>query len=162
MSGYLLDTNHLSIALSPVSTLSPRLRDCILRGFRVGVCAPVLCEMEAGLRGLTRPEEHRRTLTELLGRIRIWPLDATTARIYGEIYQDLRGRGRVLSQVDMMIASLARQMGLTILTRIAISRRSPDLPSRTGSGRPRWEQGRLRELLAQRCRPCSRPVFVLG
>ena len=29
---------------------------------------------------------------------------------------DLRGRGRLLSQVDIMVAALARQMKLTVLT----------------------------------------------
>jgi predicted nucleic acid-binding protein len=36
--------------------------------------------------------------------------------MYGEIFRDLRSRGRVLSQVDMMLAALAKQMDLTIAT----------------------------------------------
>jgi predicted nucleic acid-binding protein len=36
--------------------------------------------------------------------------------MYGEIHQDLKRRGRVLSQVDMMLAALARQMGLKLAT----------------------------------------------
>ena len=49
------------------------------------------------------------------------------ARGYGEIYVDLRRRGRVLSQVDMMIAALARQMGLTLLTADRDFEALPDL-----------------------------------
>ncbi|MGZ3486442.1 MAG: type II toxin-antitoxin system VapC family toxin [Isosphaeraceae bacterium] len=35
---------------------------------------------------------------------------------YAEIYHDLRARGRVLSQVDMLLAALARSMNATLLT----------------------------------------------
>jgi predicted nucleic acid-binding protein len=47
---------------------------------------------------------------------RSWPIDLKTARIYGDVYTELRRRGRVLSQVDIMVAALARQMKLTVLT----------------------------------------------
>jgi predicted nucleic acid-binding protein len=32
------------------------------------------------------------------------------------LYNELKGKGRVLSQVDMMIAALARRMDLVVLT----------------------------------------------
>jgi len=38
------------------------------------------------------------------------------ALIYAEIYHDLRARGRVLSQVDMMLAALSRSLDATLLT----------------------------------------------
>ena len=43
-------------------------------------------------------------------------MNAETTVHYGTIYLELRQRGRILSQVDMMIAALARQHGLTVLT----------------------------------------------
>jgi predicted nucleic acid-binding protein len=49
-------------------------------------------------------------------QLRLWPIDLKTAQIYGETYVELRRLGRVLSQVDIMVAALARQMKLTILT----------------------------------------------
>ncbi len=62
------------------------------------------------------PEKYRQTLARFLSEIRIWPIDLETARIYADIYHELRGSGRILSQVDMMLAALARQMKLTIVT----------------------------------------------
>jgi predicted nucleic acid-binding protein len=44
------------------------------------------------------------------------PIDRKTTRIYGDLYMELRRRGRVLSQVDIMVAALARQLRLTVLT----------------------------------------------
>jgi tRNA(fMet)-specific endonuclease VapC len=116
MAGFLLDTNHLGAALHPVSVVRDRIQQRRRQGIRIGTCVPVLCELEIGIRQLTRQDESRRDLILLLNHIRVWPIDQTIVASYGEIYEDLRRRGRVLSQVDLMLASLARVMKLTILT----------------------------------------------
>jgi predicted nucleic acid-binding protein len=51
-----------------------------------------------------------------LKRVRVWPLEQETAQIYGELFADLRRQGKVLSQVDLMLAAMAKLRGLTILT----------------------------------------------
>jgi tRNA(fMet)-specific endonuclease VapC len=76
----------------------------------------VLCELEVGIQQTAKPEEYRRRLIQLLRQVRLWPLDAETARFYGTVYLDLRHQGRALSQVDMILAALARQHKLTVLT----------------------------------------------
>jgi tRNA(fMet)-specific endonuclease VapC len=116
MAGFLLDTNHVSEAIRPPSRVRERIDQARRTGLRVGTCVPVLCELEAALATSVRRASHRRTLDHLLTRVRIWPIDRPVARIYGEVYQDLRTRGRVLSQVDIMVAALARVMDLTLLT----------------------------------------------
>jgi len=55
-------------------------------------------------------------LEQLFRHIRLWPLDSETARLYGKVYIELRDQGRVLSQIDMVLAALARQHKLTLLT----------------------------------------------
>ena len=82
----------------------------------MGTCVPVLCEIEAGIQQVNHPDGYRANLEGLLRQVRIWPFNRSTARIYGVIHHDLKQRGRVLSQVDMMIAALARQMDLTVVT----------------------------------------------
>jgi tRNA(fMet)-specific endonuclease VapC len=69
-----------------------------------------------GIQQTSKPDETRRRLTQLLQHVRLWPLDAETTRLYGSVYIELRREGAVLSQVDMMLAALARQHQLTILT----------------------------------------------
>jgi hypothetical protein len=49
MDGFLLDTNHLSEALRPVSRVRDRIGQVRIQGFRVGTCIPALCELEAVL-----------------------------------------------------------------------------------------------------------------
>jgi tRNA(fMet)-specific endonuclease VapC len=129
MAGFLLDTNHLSEALRPVSRVRDRIGQLQIVGVRVGTCVPVLCELQAGLPPGERGEKYRRALQRLLGRVRVWPLDGEAARIYGEIYQDLRARGRILSQVDIMLAALAKQMSPTLASTDRDFEALPELPT---------------------------------
>jgi predicted nucleic acid-binding protein len=68
-------------------------------------------------------------LARLLRQVRICPLDESTARLYGVIHHDLKHRGRVLSQVDMMLAALSRQMQLTLVTSDLDFTALPDVPT---------------------------------
>ena len=116
MSDYLLDCNHLSRALRKVSAVRERIHQGRRAGHRFISCYPVLCELEAGIQQTPKPEENRRRLGQLLRHVRLWPLDSETARLYGKIYIELRDKGRVLSQIDMVLAALARQHKLIVLT----------------------------------------------
>ena len=117
MAGYLLDTNHLGAALKSVSRVRDQIVVRMRQGQRFGTCVPVLCELEAGFRPVgARRELYEKALRRLLGHTKIWPLEPDLAPVYGRIYQELRAAGRALSQVDIMLAALASQMKLTLLT----------------------------------------------
>jgi tRNA(fMet)-specific endonuclease VapC len=116
MPDCLLDCNHLSGALRKVSPVRERIYQARKTGQRFISCYPVLCELEVGIQQTPKPDENRRRLAQLLRQVRLWPLDANTTRFYGAIYLELRRQGRVLTQVDMMLAALARQHNLTLLT----------------------------------------------
>jgi tRNA(fMet)-specific endonuclease VapC len=116
MPDYLLDCNHLSAALRKVSPVRDRIHQARRAGHRFISCYPVLCELEAGIQQMAKSEESRRRLNQLLRHVRVWPLDAETSRFYGAVYIELRRVGRALSQVDMILAALARQHKLTVLT----------------------------------------------
>jgi tRNA(fMet)-specific endonuclease VapC len=116
MPGYLLDCNHLGGALRKLSPLRERIHQARRSGQRFISCYPVLCELEVGIQQTAKPEENRRRLEQLLRHVRLWLLDAETTRFYGAVYLELRRQGRVLSQVDMLLAALARQHKLTVLT----------------------------------------------
>jgi tRNA(fMet)-specific endonuclease VapC len=112
----MLDCNHLSAALRKVSPVRERIHQARRAGHRFICYYPVLCEVEVGIQQTPKPEENRRRLVQLLRQVRLWPVDADTTRLYGAVYIELRRQGRVLSQVDMMLAALARQHKLIILT----------------------------------------------
>jgi predicted nucleic acid-binding protein len=85
-------------------------------GATVGTCAPALCELAVGARQVRDPASYHKALARLLTALRIWALDEQTAFLYGDVYHQLRQRGLVCSQVDIMLAALARQLGLVLLT----------------------------------------------
>ena len=128
-AGYLVDTNHLSRAVTPTSSVRRRITELRQRGLKVGTCVPVLCEIEAGIQQVSQPDVYRLNLERLLRQIRVWPINPSTARIYGIIHHDLKRRGRVLSQVDMMLAALATQMTLTVATSDQDFTALPDIPT---------------------------------
>jgi predicted nucleic acid-binding protein len=116
MTGFLLDTNHLSAAVRLGSPIRDRIHWVRERGASVGTCVPALCELEVGVQQVRDPSTYRKALGRLLTRLRIWQLDQDTAWHYGDVYHEARRSGLILSQVDMMLAALARQMGLVLLT----------------------------------------------
>src|SRR5262245_66332946 len=114
MPGFLLDTNHLSAALNRHSRLRERILRARQAGQRLGTCNPVLCELEVGIEQTADPAANRQALTRILAQVRIWPLDRAAAQHYAKVYLELRRAGVVISQVDMMLAALARERGLTL------------------------------------------------
>jgi tRNA(fMet)-specific endonuclease VapC len=116
MAGFLLDTNHLSHAIRTVSALRDRLRESHRHGFRIGTCWPALCELEAGICQSHDPQARRRTLRQVLQEVRIWPIEWPTVRLYGELWQEAKRNGRVLAHVDVVLAAMATQQSLTVLT----------------------------------------------
>jgi tRNA(fMet)-specific endonuclease VapC len=115
VAGRLLDTNQIGQAVRRGSVLD-RINIEKGKGIRIGTCLPVLCEIESGRQKVAKPDVYRRRLNVLLNKIFLWPLTRTTAEHFGEIDQDLRQRGRSLSQVDIMLAALCRELDLTLVT----------------------------------------------
>jgi tRNA(fMet)-specific endonuclease VapC len=124
---YLLDCNHLSAATRSVSVVRERIHQGRRSGHRFVSCHPVLCELQAGIQQTSKPDDNRRRLAHLLRHVRLWPLDTETTRVYGAVYIELRRTGRALSQVDMMLAALARQHKLVVLTTDRDFEAIPDL-----------------------------------
>jgi tRNA(fMet)-specific endonuclease VapC len=127
MPDYLLDCNHLSASLRKVSPIREGIHQGRRAGRRFLTCYPVLCELEAGIQQTSKPDENRRRLNQLLRHVRMSPLDAESARLYGAVYLGLRHQDRVLSQVDMMLAALARQHQFTVLSSDRDFEALPDL-----------------------------------
>lgn len=116
MKRYLLDTNHLSEAVSKVSTVRDRIQQLRRQGIIFGTCGPVLCELLVGISQRKDAQASGRRLEGLLRLVRIWPIDLQTAVRYAEAYLELQKAGRALSQVDIMLAAMSRQADLTLLT----------------------------------------------
>ena len=116
MAAYLLDTNHMSAMIRPTSTLRDEVRQKHRKGHRFGTPWPVLCELEAGIVHHKNDGSLRRALQVVLRETRIWPIDWDVVHLYGDLFHILRKKGRLLSHVDLVLACLAKNKKLTLLT----------------------------------------------
>jgi predicted nucleic acid-binding protein len=116
LNRYLLDTNHLSGYLDRHPVLQPRVDAALRGGDRFGICLPIHCEYRAGIRVSRRYRQNLARFQTALGIFRLWPTDEDTAAEFAEIFRELRAAGRMLAQFDLLIAAVARQYTLILLT----------------------------------------------
>jgi predicted nucleic acid-binding protein len=129
MTRYLLDTNHLGEAIRKVSRVRDRVHQSERKGHRFGSCAPALCELEVGIQQTSNAQASRRRLYSLFKVVRLWPIDEEIAPIYGTLYLALRKRGKAISFVDLILASLAVHIKCTLLTTDRDFEALPEVPT---------------------------------
>src|SRR5690348_572588 len=116
MTRHLLDTNHIGEAIGRVSVVRDRIQQLHRQGVVFGTCGPVLCELLVGVIQRKDVTAARRRLGGLLQVVRVWPIELAIADHYAEVYHELQKAGRALSQVDMLLAAMARHLNATLLT----------------------------------------------
>ena len=84
----------------------------------VGVPSVVIGELRAGFLIGSRSDENVGELDEFLrhAAVEIVAIDEDVAHIYGEIFAELRAKGRPLPTNDIWIAACAARAGATVLT----------------------------------------------
>jgi predicted nucleic acid-binding protein len=55
-------------------------------------------------------------LQDLISELRIWPVDLSLITFFADIRSELKGKGRSMSQIDIMLAAIARQQNAVLLT----------------------------------------------
>ena len=88
-----------------------RARRMALAGHHLGIGTPVLGELLGGVRASASSERNLRALERNLAHLRFWPFDESAARKYGELWAELRARGRHMQVPDMQIAAIALTLG---------------------------------------------------
>jgi toxin FitB len=120
---FLLDTNILSAAMS--SRPAPEVANWMTRQPADLLFTAAVCQAEI-LSGITvLPKGRRREALEMAALSmfredfagRILPFDSDAAVIYGELFARRRSAGRPAGIADLMIASIARAHGTSVVTR---------------------------------------------
>ena len=113
---YLLDTNTCSDVLKRRFGMAERLQ--ALSPADVNVCAITVAEAHAGARKGHDPGRLLAAWEHFLAPFadRILPFDREAAEHYGDIRATLEARGVMIGDRDCMIASIARALGLTVVT----------------------------------------------
>jgi tRNA(fMet)-specific endonuclease VapC len=114
MSGnYLLDTNIIIALFKAEPSVQAHLR----QAGEVFVSSIALGELNFGAQKSERARENLARIEEFAESNTILDCDAGTARVYGQIKNALRLKGRPLPENDIWIAAIALQHDLTLATR---------------------------------------------
>jgi len=112
---FLLDTN---ICIYIIKQKPPKVLEKFqtLTPSDVGVSSITVAELEYGAYKSQRQEQNRAALSQFLIPLEILPFDERATQTYGQIRAELERRGTVIGSMDMLIASQAISLGLTLVT----------------------------------------------
>jgi tRNA(fMet)-specific endonuclease VapC len=113
----LVDTSVVIAALRGEHVVSRRLVE--LPAASIFLPVIVLGELQFGARRSSRAEETLRTLEDFAASANTLPCDDATARVDGEVKNNLRRTGRPIPENDVWIAAVALQHGLVLVSRDA-------------------------------------------
>ena len=115
MTRYLLDTNICIYLINKKhESLISRLKKGMKSG--VGLSSITLSELEYGVQKSQRPQENAVNLMRFLLPFDILSYDEKAAEAYGIIRADLEKRGKVIGNMDMLIAAHAKSLDTILVT----------------------------------------------
>ena len=112
---YLLDTN---ICIYLIKKRYPEIISRLLKvGFdKIGISTITLAELEYGVASSNRAFEVRTALLEFILPFEILDFNYTAASFYGKIRKELKDKGQPISDMDMLIASVAMANEVILVT----------------------------------------------
>jgi predicted nucleic acid-binding protein len=111
MATLLLDTSVIIDAINEKKNRRQFLRDLVQQGNVLACCPINVTEIYAGM----RPKEEVQT-TRFLTSLDYHPITFAVARLAGEMKRDFRKKGPTLSVTDSLIAAVAIQYQLPLIT----------------------------------------------
>lgn len=82
----------------------------------IGISSITIAELEYGVYKSQHREKNKLALTQFLIPLEIVPFDDKSTLLYGQIRAELERKGTVIGAMDMLIASQAMSLGLTLVT----------------------------------------------
>ncbi len=111
MTRYLLGTNAVGDFLGHRYGVPARVQEARSRGSVIGTCEPVVAELYFGIENSATRFENLIRLERGLRRIKCWPLTRQASTHYGRLAFALKRTGRVIGQIDILIAAIAISLG---------------------------------------------------
>jgi tRNA(fMet)-specific endonuclease VapC len=112
---WLLDTNVIVYSLNDEGGVRQRLNEAARQG-RVVTSIVVVAELMFGVERSARREANRQHLERALAALELAPLTLGAASLFGRLKADLRTMGLAKSDLDLLIAASALDLGATLVT----------------------------------------------
>jgi len=112
---YMLDTNICIYIINR----SPKEVYRHFKNLKVGeICISAITsyELHFGVAKSQRPKQNQIALMDFLAPLEILELPAAAAPLFGELRTDLQKQGRTIGNFDLLIATHALHLGLTLIT----------------------------------------------
>ena len=117
MRRFLLDTGIAADYMNRRRGVREKAIAEVASGNRIGICVPVLVELWFGVENSASRERNLQRLIVATSDWTVWPYDERAAKEFGRIAAVLKRQGRIIQQVDMMIAAIALCLGnCTVIT----------------------------------------------
>jgi predicted nucleic acid-binding protein len=113
---FLLDSNHANRLIDPRHPTRLRIRAAIVRGDVFYIILPVITETIFGFSILPRAQQNRLEWQAARSSLVLLDLDEADAVDAAGLQVLLRRRGRQLTTVDALVATVALRYDLTVLT----------------------------------------------
>lgn len=112
---YLLDTN---MCIYIIKKKPPQVFDKfkILNPADVGISSITLAELEYGVYKSQKQQQNQLALNQFLLPLEIIAFDEKSTEIYGKIRTELEKKGKIIGAMDLLIASQALALDLTLVT----------------------------------------------
>lgn len=111
---YLLDTDTCVYALRGNESVRDRLS--VVDSERVAISAVTLAELRYGAACSAMPEANHQVVDDFASGIVVLGLDEEIARLFGELKAQLRMRGLLIDDFDLLIAATAHRYQLMLIT----------------------------------------------
>jgi tRNA(fMet)-specific endonuclease VapC len=112
--GYMLDTNIVSHIIK--GTPNVRAKLVTIDMHEITISAITAGELWFGLAKKTAAQNLSKVVQEFLLRVEVLPWDAISAACYGKLRAEMQKHGKLLGNLDLLIAAHAKALGLVLVT----------------------------------------------
>lgn len=111
---YMLDTNMVSHFIKGINNVRNKVISVPMS--ELGISAITEGELLFGLAKKPDAKQLHIVVHEFLIRVDVLPWDSAVANCYGKLRADLQKKGKVLGNLDLLIAAHALTLGLVLIT----------------------------------------------
>ena len=114
---YCIDTNIIIDILRGDSRLGVKINDILSSGVNVFVTPITLCELYRGAYGHVNFDKKISEIKSFLSNFDFLNFDEKTCEEFGRIHAKLKKKGKIISEFDLMIASIVKTNDIILITR---------------------------------------------
>jgi|SRR3989344_902018 len=114
---YCVDTNIIVDIMRGDTALAIKIDEMTSSGVNFLITPITLCELYRGAFLHINPDKKLQEVESVIANFQSLDFDNLSCKIFGEVYSKLKKSGKIISDFDLMIASLVKSNNLILVTR---------------------------------------------